>query len=195
VDFIEPLMRALGRGYYVSLLSAAEVYGASHQRPQVFQVMVDRQTEARDFGRVRVRFYLTSRAGTVPTTLRNSATGQYRLATPATACLDLATRPNDAGGLDNVATVLSELVPQTGLHARDLADAAAAYPVTTLRRLGWLLELVESEVDMEALHQTLTVRVPEASRSTTLLDPAGRRHGKVHPIWKVVENCRVEPDL
>ena len=38
--FIDPMMRALGRNYYVSLLTAAAMHGASHQAPQVFQVMV-----------------------------------------------------------------------------------------------------------------------------------------------------------
>jgi predicted transcriptional regulator of viral defense system len=195
VDFIDPLMRALGRGYYVSLLSAAELYGASHQRPAVFQVMVDRQVGDRDFGRVRLRFHLSSRLGAVPTILRNSATGQFHAAAPATVCLDLATRPNDAGGLDNVATVLSELVSQTSLQAQELVGAAVAYPVASLRRLGWLLELVESQIDLEVLRQGLSGPAPEASRSTTLLDPAGRRHGRINTAWRVIENCPVEPDL
>ena len=38
--FIDPMMRALGRNYYVSLLTAAAMHGASHQAPQAFQVMV-----------------------------------------------------------------------------------------------------------------------------------------------------------
>ena len=194
-DFIDPLMRALGRGYYVSLLSAAELYDATHQRPQLFQVMVDRQVGDRDFGRVRLRFYLNSHLVSVPTVLRNSSTGQFWVATPAVVCLDLASRPNEAGGLNNVATVLSELVAETGLQSSALVDASAAYPVATLRRLGWLLEFVESEVDVGILRQNLDRRSTEGSRVTALLDPAGGRRGRVNTSWGVVENCRVEPDL
>ena len=40
-EFIDQMMRHLGRRYYVALVSAAEIHGAAHQRPQVFQVMVD----------------------------------------------------------------------------------------------------------------------------------------------------------
>ena len=41
--FIDAMMQHLGRSYYVGLLTAAAVHGASHQHAQVFQVMVDRQ--------------------------------------------------------------------------------------------------------------------------------------------------------
>ena len=57
LDFIDALMGAFGRRYFVALLSAAELYGAANQRPQVFQTMVDQPVEDRDFGRVRLRFY------------------------------------------------------------------------------------------------------------------------------------------
>ena len=195
VDFIDPMMAALGRGYYVSLLSAAELYGAAHQRPQVFQVMVDRQVANRDFGRVRLRFYVNTRMGSVSTTRRNSATGQFSIATPATGCLDLATRPNEAGGLNNVATVLSELVAETGLDARQLVEAAAAYPAATLRRLGWLLAAVDSAMDLDALRRALAGRSQQAARSPVLLDPAGARNGRINTVWGVMENSIVEADL
>ena len=40
--FIDDLMRAMERAYYVGLLSAAALHGASHQQPQEFQVFTDR---------------------------------------------------------------------------------------------------------------------------------------------------------
>lgn len=48
--FIDDLMAFLSRRYYVALLSAAELHGAAHQAPQVFQVMVDRHLRDRDVG-------------------------------------------------------------------------------------------------------------------------------------------------
>src|ERR1035438_10180284 len=43
--------------YYVALLSAAVYHGASHQAPQVFQVMADGRVLDRAIERVRPRFY------------------------------------------------------------------------------------------------------------------------------------------
>jgi len=42
LDFIDQLMKHLGRSYCVGLLSAAEIHGADQQRPQVFQVFADK---------------------------------------------------------------------------------------------------------------------------------------------------------
>lgn len=40
--YIDDLMKALKQPYYVGLLSAAALHGASHQQPQEFQVFSDR---------------------------------------------------------------------------------------------------------------------------------------------------------
>ena len=44
--FIDDLMRFLGQPYYVGLLSAAGLHGASHQQSMVFQVVTDRPTRS-----------------------------------------------------------------------------------------------------------------------------------------------------
>jgi predicted transcriptional regulator of viral defense system len=194
VDFIDAMMAVMRRRYYVALLSAAELYGASHQRPQVFQVMVDRPVADRDLGRVRLRFYTHSRITAVPTLSRNTATGQVRVSTPAASCLDLATRPNDAGGMNNVATVIAELVEESALTAQAIVEAAGAYPTASLRRLGWLLDHVEAGLDTGVLQAALTPDEP-GQRAVTLLDPAGPRRGHGDRRWGVVENVDVEPDL
>lgn len=60
--FIDDLMRHRGRRYYVALLSAAVYHGASHQAPQVFQVMADGRVLDRAIERVRPRFYASEHA-------------------------------------------------------------------------------------------------------------------------------------
>ena len=42
--FINDLMEFLGQPYYVGLLSAAELHGAAHQRPQAFHVITTKPT-------------------------------------------------------------------------------------------------------------------------------------------------------
>lgn len=193
LDFIDAMMRTLNRQYYVALLSAAELHGASHQRPQVFQVMVDRPVAGRDLGRVRLRFYTNRKLADLPSQTRNTATGQARIATPAVTCLDLASRPNDAGGLNNVATVLPELVEETGMTGDELAALAHLYPPAGIRRLGWLLDHVDADVDTEIL--LATVAASTQGRARTGLDPAGPRRGRSDSRWGVIINTDVEPDL
>lgn len=199
LDFIDAMMGAMGRQYYVALLSAAELHGAAHQRPQVFQVMVDRGVADREFERVRLRFYTRRHLPEVPTAPRNTATGQARVATPAATLLDLASRPNDAGGLSNVATVVAELVEETNVAANELLAACTAYPVASMRRLGWLLERLQGEAATRTLADALANALADAGQSphrpAVLLDPAGLRRGLGSRRWGVVENTDVDPDL
>lgn len=199
-DFIDPFMRSVGRNYYVGLLSAAELHGASHQRPQVFQVMVDQPLANRDFGRVHLRFYTQSRLKHLPVQKFNSATGQFLVSTPAITALDVANRPADAGGLGNVATVLAELVEATALDAQSILKCAEWYPAASLRRLGWLLERFAQESDsikreLGPLAKAVAHTGKAGSRLQTLLDPHGPRRGRVNPKWSLLENVEVEPDL
>jgi predicted transcriptional regulator of viral defense system len=194
VDFVDPMLRAGNYQYYVGLLSAAELHGAAHQRPQVFQVMVDRAVQARDFGRVRVRFYTSKRVAQVATELRNTSTGQVRVSTPAVTLLDLAFRPNDAGGLSNVATIAAELAEDNKVDVDAVVESAERFPLSSVRRLGWLLDRVRADVDTNRLHAWL-VDSARASRPVVRLDPTGPRRGRSDERWGLVENADVEPDL
>ncbi len=195
LDFVDPMMRVGGFEYYVALLSAAELHGAAHQRPQVFQVIVDHRVEDRDFGRVRVKFYTSKRAGLAPTEVRNTDTGQVRVSTPGVTALDLASRPNESGGLSNVATVLVELGEDHKLEGGLVEEAAEHFPNSSLRRLGWLLDRVDASIDTDRLNELVLLRAAPGSRPGVLLDPAGERRGRTDPRWGVIENTEVEPDL
>lgn len=193
MDFIDPMMRAGNFTYYVALLSAAELLGAAHQRPQTFQVMVDRRVGDRDFGRVRVRFYQSSKVGVLPVEWRNSNSGRVRIAPPAVTALDLASRPADGAGLNNVATVIAELAEDRKLTADEIISVAVHYPAAALRRLGWLLDFVDADVESDRLASAADRR--GTGQSENLLQPGGPRRGRRNRRWGIVENEVVEPDL
>lgn len=198
-DFIDQMMGFLGRSYYVGLLSAAELHGAAHQRPQVFQVMVDRRVADRDIERVRLRFYERTDVDRAPVTLRNSSTAQVRVSTPEATVLDLAARPRDSGSLNNVATIVGELAGDGKLDADELVAVAPQYPLAVVRRLGWLLDCVASYADtqdlVEPLHDFVTSHSDEGRRAIDVLAAGGPRRGSTNGKWGLVENTAVEPDL
>ena len=199
MDFIDQLMSFLGRRYYVALLSAAELHGAAHQRPQVFQVMVDARVADREIERVRLQFSVSADLDAVPVTLKNSRTSQVRVSTPEATVLDLAARPRQSGGLSNVATVLGELVEDSKLDPSKLSAAAALYPLAVVRRVGWLLDRVNDYVDTSDLAVPLRDLVQagslEGRRAVDLLAAGGLRRGRTNSRWGLVENADVEPDL
>jgi len=189
LDFIDPLMRVLAANYYSALLSAAEIHGAAHQRPQAFQVAVDKRIKDRDLGRVCYR----SKAADVPVVLKNSAAGVVRVSTAVATALDLAHYPKDGGGLSNVATVVAELVEAAHLTAPDLIGASRHFPGSSLRRLGWVLDCVGAAVDRDFLASHLEGQ--SDGRPTVLLDPRGPRRGPTDKRWGLVINTEAEPDL
>lgn len=186
--FVDDLMRFLNRTYYVALLSAAEMHGAAHQAPQVFQVMIDRSLRDRQFGRTRLRFFVGVHVADAPVESRNVPTGTVLLATRELTAVDLVHHPEAAGGIDNVATVLAELEPLDGAL---LAAAGGARPRSIARRLGWLLAFVDANVDLDPLRHLAAARegAPSALRA------GGARRGTVDRSWNVRVNVEVQPDL
>lgn len=185
---IDDTMRHLGHPYYVGLLSAADVHGAAHQAPQVFQVLVDAQTAARDLGRVRLQFILDAHLGDATVEERNVPTGTVRVATREQTAIDLVAHHRHAGGWSNIATVLSEL---EGLDGVEIARLAANRPLAQARRLGWLLDRFAPRVDSELLARL--ARRPTAM--PTMLEPGGTRAGGLDARWALIVNTDVEPDL
>lgn len=190
--FIDELMRYLGRQYYVGLLSAAAIHGASHQSPQTFQVVVDRRVRARVVGRVMLQCFSTRTMATAiqrqGIERRTSHTGGYNVSTPELTAIDLVAQVANVGGLENVATVFTEL---EGISGPRLAALAEGRPQSIIRRLGWLLDRFGQAIDLDPL-ATLIDRDPE---HPTPLDPDTLARGTPHPRWNVLENVAIEPDL
>jgi len=192
-SFIDPLMSHLGHPYYVALLSAAELLGAAHQRPQVFQVVTTARLRDRSFGRVRVAFVTISAMAGRPTMTRNTPTGTMTVSTPEVTLLDLVSMPQRSGGLSNVATVAGELLDDDAIDLAALASAAEGYPAAIAQRTGWLLDWLAGElgsiVQLDDLHQVASQR----AAPTPMLP--GVSGGVLDDRWNVLVNTVIEPDL
>ncbi len=187
--FIDQLMQTWNEPYYVCLLSAAERHGAAHQRPQATQVMVRKNRQTIECGMIRVEFVARGDMDKMPVTEINTPRGVLRYSSPEVTALELVGYPNHAGGLDNVATVLSELSEE--MTASKLPEAARLCPVSWSQRLGHFLELI----GQEDLAQALAPFVLENARSYTPLRRAANiAGGKRNPRWKLIVNVEVEPD-
>ena len=186
--FIDDLMRHLRRPYYVGLLSAAAMYGAAHQAPQVFQVVTDLPTRPVEVGRVRIGF-VQGRVGQTATEKVNTPTGTVLLSTPEGTAFDLVRHAQACGGLDNVATVLRELSER--LTGERLVNAALGIEVTVVQRTGYLLGLLGSDALTGPLAAWLEGHrsFPVALRPD--LDATGAPRD---PRWNVLINSIIEAD-
>ena len=186
--FIDDLMGHLGRRYYVALLSAAAYHGASHQAPQVFQVMADGRVLDRAIERVRLRFYASEHTADTPIEKVVVHTGYMRVSSREATVVDLVREPRASGGISNVATILTEIGE---LDGSALATLAARHGRTLARRTGWMVEHYGSCQDLGPLRLAARLDLGEPA----LLSPSGPRRGRADPAWGVRMNIAVEPDL
>ena len=184
-------MKFQAHPYYVGLLSAAALHGASHQQPQEFQIVTDVRLRAASAGRVRLHFFLKKRLLDTPTTEIKTATGTLRVSTPEATAFDLVRYAAGAGQLSNVATVLAELAPT--LNARKMVRAASAgVEMSVVQRTGYLLEQGGAGQTVEPLARWLLPQKP----SVTALRPDKSSKGCPRDErWMVIVNEQVEDDL
>ena len=188
-QFIPALMKRLNLPYYAGLLSAAQYHGAAHQRPQEFQVFLAKNRRPIQCGMVRVAFMARKRLTDVPVQTFNTARGTLLVSTPEATALDLVGYADHAGGLGQVATVLSELAER--IDPEKLATAARTAPLPWAQRLGYLLE----HLGFAAETPTLKEYVREHAKQWTVLFPkAPRNRSHRNEGWKLYVNAKVEPE-
>lgn len=184
-QFVPQLMRQLGEPYYVALLSAAELHGAAHQRPQAFQVMLKANRRPVECGAVRVQFIARKDAERTPVTEKNTPRGPLRVASPEATALELVGYADQCGGLDNVASVLAELAES--LDGPKLVAAARSSPIVWTQRLGYLLDLTEHR----ALAEALLPLVKERAHSARLARSSPGTGAARIQRWKLAANVDV----
>ncbi len=188
-QFVPALMEHQKLRYYAALLSAAQYYGAAHHRPQEFQVALARNRRPILCGAVRVSFIARKRIADVPVRSFNTPRGTILVSTAEATAIDLVGYEHRAGGLDQVATVLSELAEQ--IDPQRLLAAAQTAPVPWAQRLGYLLELVGAS-DKAALLKTY---VKEKAREVaSLLPSAPHEKAKRSTDWRLYVNADVEAE-
>ena len=140
-------------------------------------------------GKVRVKFIARKNIDDVPVQKFNTSRGALKVSTPEATAIDLAGYPEHVGGLDQVATILSELAEQ--IDGSALAAAATAAPITWLQRLGYILELVDA-----GAAAGICDYVREHAREYTMLIPGSDNEASIrNPKWKLVVNAELEPDI
>jgi predicted transcriptional regulator of viral defense system len=154
--YIDALMRHEERPYYVGLLKAAELHGASHHAVMEFQVVTDRQLPKIRAGRSRITFYFRKdmesvRGGIVD---RKTDTGTMKVSSPELTALDLFRYMHVAGGIDAVATVLADLGGK--LDGAKLAAIALHFERACSQRLGYMLDRLGHAGRAQALHNHLS---------------------------------------
>jgi predicted transcriptional regulator of viral defense system len=192
--YIDQLMSYLKKPYYISLLSAAELHGAAHQRPQKFSVttVLPKPTTSTRLNNIVIWNYRRE----IPQNLlwqKNSETGRVKYSSPELTAADLVQYERHIGGLSVVATILEELLEYTDF-TRNFSDLTIVTSIPTLQRLGYIVEeILEGREQADVLYNLLRTNSKRLKKTPLALGlsfdgcPCNNR-------WNIIINQSIEPD-
>lgn len=191
--FIPYLMEYWQRPYYGGLLTAAMYHGASHQQPQVFQVVTDKNRPILVCGKVKIQFISKSIVQTIPVQSLSTSKSVLTISTPEATAMDLLCYPMHSGGLNRIVTVLDEL--REHMNEDKLKILVENQPeIAWKQRLGFLLDNLGSS----NLSDILQAHLMKQDRVDYIpLMPGLDEEGKnvKNQKWKIIENTDYESDL
>ena len=153
--YIDALMLHQARLYYVGLLKAAELNGATHQAVMEFQIVTDKQMRRIKAGRSALAFYYRKDMAAISAGIEDhkTDTGSMKVSGAELTALDLLRYPHGAGGLDHIVTVLTDLGER--IDGDKLAALASTFERAVLQRLGFLLGYCGQGDKADPLHALL----------------------------------------
>ena len=146
--YIDQLMAYLSKPYYVCMLSAAELLGAAHQRPQQFSVMTTfpkrRVVSTRN---VIIDWFYREGLPEDALITKNTETGTIRISNPLLTAADLVQYQQHVGGLSRVASILEELSEHIDIR-NQYAPLVTHVKKVVWQRLGYIFEKIIEEQDL-----------------------------------------------
>src|SRR6266545_4030127 len=102
--YIDDFMRHEGRPYYVGLLKAAELHGATHQAVMEFQVVTSKRMPKIRAGRSIISFFYRKDMERVAdaVALHKTDTGSMKISSPELTALDLLRYCHVTGTIDSI---------------------------------------------------------------------------------------------
>jgi predicted transcriptional regulator of viral defense system len=196
--FIEPLMKYLGLPYYISTLSAAQYYGAAHQKPQQFQVVTNHSIKNLIYARINIRFLQSNKIALVPTQRVQTATGYALVSTPEATAFDLCKYYKASGYWNNIATVILELLEAIDIDKLCKLANNGIFDTSVIQRLGFVLAHpdVNGATAAEKLYKTVS---PKSFRWVPL-NPQQKYIAELGPWkkddkWKILINEEIDTDI
>lgn len=193
--YIDQLMAYLHKPYYISLLSAAELLGAAHQRPQKFSVTTIFPKASVSVEKNNLLSW--SYRKEIPRDfliVKNSETGIIHYSNAELTALDLVQYEQYVGGFSRVGTILEELSEQIdfGCAAQVLFNYTT---LATIQRLGYILdEILKQSGVADILYNELTAYAKRFRYVLLSTRHMNNSIMKKNSRWKVNVNLDIEID-
>lgn len=189
--FIDDMMNAVHKDYYIGLTSAAALYGASHQQTMEAYV-ITKKPALRNIknDRLKINFLVKNEWEQEDINLIKTDAGYIKVSSPELTALDLLYYVEKIG-IDRVITILEELCEI--LKPSKLFQTAKRYnQYAAIQRLGYLLE---NELYNENLAEAIFPLIENKKGANIPLLPGTIKEGKVNSKWRIITNVVIESDL
>lgn len=189
--YLDDMMQSLNRKYYLGLISAAAIHGASHQQSMETFVITEKPA-LRDIKnkKLKINFLVKNEWNKEDIKQVKTEAGYINVSSPELTALDLLYYV-DKLGMNRVITILKELVEV--IKPNILAKTAKNYSQTAaVQRLGYLLEY---ELDNEKLSQVIYSTIADKKGTNIPLMPGKNKKGNTYTKWRIINNIKIESDL
>lgn len=189
--FIDDMMKALGKKYYVGLVSAGAIYGAAHQQPMETFIITEKPAMLNIKNKkIKLNFFVKKVWNNEDIVAIKTDAGYMNVSSPELTALDLLYYVGQIG-INRVITILEELVEV--IKPSNLSRTAKSYPQTAaIQRLGYLLEM---ELNNDKLSQVLFKIIANKKGVNIPLMPGKNKIGESNAKWRIIHNVKIESDL
>ncbi len=156
--YVDALMQREQQPYYVGLLKAAELHGASHQAVMEFQIVTGKRMPKISAGRNLIVSYYRKDMASIAEGIEDAKTetGRMKVSSPALTALDLMRYGQGSAGIDNVSTVLSDLGHR--IDGDQLGYLSLSFEKPVVQRLGYMLDALDRRSITRKMHDMLMSR-------------------------------------
>ncbi len=192
--FMADLMGYLKKPYYISLLSAASLYGAAHQQPQLHFVCITLPS-MRDTHKKGIQIKYVSKRNFPESHLiqKKTESGYVNLSDPILTCLDLINYYKTIGGFNRAATVINELSEEIN-NDEIVSSILQLSSCANIQRLGYLWEY---ECAQQGLSDALfrIIKKSSASFKTYKLSSSKvLQKQEIKNRWNINVNTKIDID-
>lgn len=191
--FIPHLMQYWQQKYYAGLLTAASYHGAAHQQPQIFQIITNKKRPPIKCGKIKIVFYFKKEFNNISSQYFSTPKSILNISTPEQTAIDLFLYPKQSGGLNHIATVMSELSEK--IDGVSLSLLLKKFPYGAWQqRMGYVCEQLKEEqlsliIKQNIDKQKRVIKVPLVPGLEEL-----RKNNEYNKKWKLIVNSKIEAD-
>ena len=188
--YIDDLMSYLDRDYYIAHLSAATLHGSSHQQPQEYYVVHNKQSLRKvNKGIMPINFCKKQSWINKAVDQKKSEAGYINVSNPLQTSFDLISDQNISGGINRAATIINELVDLINLDT----DIISGQHQVTIQRFGFILDALGWQMQADQLYE-LVYKNQKPKNRYPLKSGKPQKGYSSKNRWNIIENTSIEID-